>query len=181
MLHFLLLILGICIALPADYLDHGVFFSMFAINLDCLLTYGIVLFHMFDALDVRGLVEGLPFVSGAYRTDIAFIAESAEPVSTRPQSAMKNTLNSSVYPSLPQTHTFEIAPDLEVSMIPGGPRWRNPSSNAMLEYIRKTVPTAQHIKTICTGSALATPVGIPNGREATANNFSWISTIAAKR
>ncbi|KAJ4375177.1 hypothetical protein N0V83_002261 [Neocucurbitaria cava] len=147
-----------------------------AVNSTSPLTYGIVLFRMFDVLDVYDPVEVLQFVSAAYKTNIVFIAETMDPVATRPQAASMNALNSSVYPLLPPTHTFETAPELDVLILPGGPGWQNPNLNATLEYIRKTAPKVQHIITICTGSALAARAGIMNDRKATTNKSSWPTT-----
>lgn len=134
---------------------------------------------MFDLVDVSGPVEILQFLSTTYKTDIAFLAETMEPVTTRPQLAAMNPLNSSVYPSLAPTHTFDTAPDLDVLILAGGPGWRNPGLNATLEYIRKTAPKVKHILTICTGSALAARAGIMGGRKATTNKTSWPNVVAA--
>ncbi|CAN9470214.1 unnamed protein product [Alternaria alternata] len=112
-------------------------------------TYGIVLFRMFDMLDVYGPSEILQFIGGSYPTNIVYIAETLEPVTTRPVMAAMNPLNSSVYPSLTPTHVFEIAPDLDVLIIPGGPGWRNPTSlNATMAYIRETTPKVRQVLTI---------------------------------
>ena len=134
---------------------------------------------MFDVLDVMGPTEVLQFVSSSFKTDIAYIAETMEPVTTRPTFASMNPLNSSVYPLLAPTHTFETAPELDILIIPGGPGWRNPSLNATLEYIRKTAPKVKQVITICTGSALAARAGILTGKKATTNKSSWPSTVAA--
>jgi len=143
-------------------------------------TYGIVLFRMFDMLDVYGPSEILQFIGGSYPTNIVYIAETLEPVTTRPVMAAMNPLNSSVYPSLTPTHVFETAPDLDVLIIPGGPGWRNPTSlNATMAYIRETAPKVRQVLTICTGSALAARAGILNGKRATANKSSWSTTVAA--
>lgn len=134
---------------------------------------------MFDVLDVHGPVEVLQFVSSSFKTDIVFIAETMEPVTTRPSMAHMNPLNSSVYPLLPPTHTFETAPELDVLIIPGGPGWRNPARNATLEYIRQTAPKVKQVITICTGAALAARAGIMAGRKATTNKSSWPNAVAA--
>lgn len=141
-------------------------------------TYGIILFRMFDMLDVYGPSEVLQFIGGSYKTDIVYIAETLDPITTRPAAANMNPLNSSVYPSLTPTHTFDTAPELDVLIIPGGPGWRNPTAlNATMEYIRKTTPKVQQILTICTGSALAARSGILNGKKATSNKSSWLTTV----
>jgi putative intracellular protease/amidase len=132
-------------------------------------TYGIVLFRMFDLLDVHGPIEILQFLSGLYPIDIALIAETMDPVTSEPSLAAMNPYNSSVYPVLPPTHTFETAPGLDVLILAGGPGWRNPTLNATLDYIAKTAPNVRQILTICTGSALAARAGIMKGRKATTN------------
>jgi transcriptional regulator GlxA family with amidase domain len=134
---------------------------------------------MFDLLDVFGPVEVLQYLSATYRTEIAFIAETMEPVTTRPSMDAMNPLNNSVYPVLPPTHTFETAPDLDVLIIPGGSGWRNPAWNASLEYIRRTAPKVKQVITICTGAGLAARSGIMYGRTATTNKLSWDGVVAA--
>jgi transcriptional regulator GlxA family with amidase domain len=134
---------------------------------------------MFDVLDVFGPVEVLQMVSGSYRTEIAFIAETMEPVTTRPAMAHMNPLNNNVWPLLPPTHTFETAPELDVLIIPGGPGWRNPAWNTTLDYIRQTAPKVKHVLTICTGAGLAARSGIMSGRKATTNKSSWPGVVAA--
>ncbi|KAH8727897.1 DJ-1/PfpI family protein [Phaeosphaeriaceae sp. PMI808] len=134
---------------------------------------------MFDVVDVYGAVEILQFVSPSFKTDIVFLAETMEPVTTQPTLAAMNPLNSSVYPLLSPTHTFATAPELDVLIIPGGPGWRNPALNASLEYIRKTAPKVKQIITICTGSALAARAGIMAGRKATTNKTTWPNAVAA--
>jgi transcriptional regulator GlxA family with amidase domain len=143
------------------------------------LNYGIVLFRMFDILDVHGPIEVLQFVSGIHKTNIALIAETMDPVTTEPQMAAMNKFNSLVYPLLPPTHTFETAPELDVLIIPGGPGWRNPNMNATLDYIRQTAPKVKQIITICTGSAVAARAGIMNGKKATTNKTSWPNAVKA--
>lgn len=142
-------------------------------------TFGIVLFRMFDLLDVHGPIEILQFLSGVYKIDIALIAETMEPVTSEPSMASMNPFNSSVYPVLPPTHTFETAPKLDVLILAGGPGWRNPTLNATLDYIARTAPKVKQVLTICTGSALAARAGIMNGRKATTNKTSWPNVVKA--
>src|SRR5690242_4457497 len=134
---------------------------------------------MFDLLDVHGPIEILQFLSGIYKIDIALIAETMDPVSSGPSLAAMNPFNSSVYPVLPPTHTFETAPELDVLILAGGPGWRNPALNVTLEYIARTAPKVKQIITICTGSALAARAGIMNGRKATTNKTSWPNAVKA--
>ena len=47
-------------------------------------TYGIVLFRMFDMLDVYGPSDILQLIGGSHQTNIVYIAEALESVTTRP-------------------------------------------------------------------------------------------------
>lgn len=134
---------------------------------------------MFDLLDVHGPIEILQFLSGLYKIDVALIAASMNPVTSEPSMASMNPFNSSVYPALPPTHTFETAPKLDVLILAGGPGWRNPTLTATLEYIARTAPHVKQVLTICTGSALAARAGIMNGRKATTNKKSWPKAVQA--
>lgn len=134
---------------------------------------------MFDLLDVHGPIEILQFLGGLYKIDISLIAETMDPVTSEPSMASMNPFNSSVYPILPPTHTFETAPELDVLIIAGGPGWRNPTLDATLDYIARTAPKVKQVLTICTGSALAARAGIMNGRNATTNKTSWPNAIKA--
>ncbi|KAH6643821.1 class I glutamine amidotransferase-like protein [Boeremia exigua] len=153
--------------------------SVSATNSTLPRTYGIVLFRMFDVLDVHGPIEILQFLSGIYKIDIALIAETMDAVTSEPSLAAMNPFNSSVYPVLPPTHTFETAPELDVLILAGGPGWRNPTLNATLDYIARTAPNVKQVLTICTGSALAARAGIMKGRKATTNKTSWPNAVKA--
>jgi hypothetical protein len=48
-------------------------------------TYGIILFRMFDMLDVYGPLEILQLIGGSQQTNIAHFAETLELVTTRPE------------------------------------------------------------------------------------------------
>jgi transcriptional regulator GlxA family with amidase domain len=94
--------------------------------------------------------------------------------------AAMNPLNSSVYPTLTPTHTFETVPDLDVLIIPGGQGWRNPTSlNATMAYIRETTPKVQQVLARCRGSALTARAGILNGKTATVSKSFSPMTVAA--
>lgn len=127
-----------------------------AVNTSTPSTSGIMLFRMFDVLDAYGPTKILQYINSSFETDIIYIDETMEPVTTRPTLASTNPLNDSVYPLLAPTHAFETAPELDVLIIPGGPGWRNPSLNATLNYIRMTALKVKQVIIIYTGSALAT-------------------------
>ncbi|KAF2195180.1 DJ-1/PfpI family protein [Zopfia rhizophila CBS 207.26] len=133
-----------------------------------LQSYGMVLFRAFDLLDAYTPME----------INIALISETMDPVTTEPMTAMMNPFNSTVYPKLPPTHTFETAPkELDVLIVPGGPGMRSLHLNATLKYIRETAPKVKHVITICTGSGLAARAGILDGKKATTNKSSWPGVI----
>jgi putative intracellular protease/amidase len=116
-------------------------------------------------------------MTGRHHTlDVSLIAETLEPVTTEPLMAMMNPMNSSVWPTLPPTHTLDTArADLDVLVIPGGPGMRAPNMNRTLEWIRETAPRVKHIITICTGSALAARAGIMGGRKVRLSFFFFLS------
>lgn len=135
--------------------------------------YGFVLFRAVDPIDVWGSYEILQHQGRNNKIDIALIAETMDPVKTEPAMPAMNPMNSSVWPLIPPTHTFDNAPELDVLIIPGGPGMRADTLNRTLEYIAKTAPKVKHILTVCTGSALAARAGIMNGKKATTNKTSW--------
>ncbi|KAL4990774.1 class I glutamine amidotransferase-like protein [Aspergillus falconensis] len=143
-------------------------------------AYGLLLFPTFEMLDVFGPLEALSWVARQHeKLDLYLLAEALGPVSTQPQSAAMNAFNSSFYPTLNPTHTFDNSPDLDVLIVPGGLGTRNPNMNATLEFIRSTYPKLRYLITICTGSTLVARTGILDGRRATTNKASWYSVIGS--
>ncbi|OAL01406.1 class I glutamine amidotransferase-like protein [Phaeosphaeriaceae sp. SRC1lsM3a] len=150
-----------------------------SVNGSAPITYGIILYRMFDVMDVFGPLEVLQFLRPSNRLDIFFIAETMESVTTRPQLDAMNPHKNEMFSLHPPTHTFETAPELDVLIIPGGPGWRNPAWNASLEYIKRTAPKVKQVITICTGAGLAARAGIMAGRKATTNKSSWKEVVSA--
>lgn len=140
--------------------------------------YGLVLFPAFEMLDVFGPLEVLSWAARLHeKLDLYLLAESLDPVTTQPQSAAMNTFNSSFYPTVNPTHTFDDSPELDVLIVPGGLGTRSPNMNRTLEFISSTYPKVQYLITICTGSTLVAQTGILDGRRATTNKASWHSVI----
>lgn len=110
----------------------------------------MVLFRAFDPIDVYGPTEVIQLLSLQHKIDMAFISETMDPVTTEPLMPTMNAKNSTVWPTLPPTHTFDNAPDLDVLIIPGGPGMRSPYLNNTLKYIAETTPKVKHVITICT-------------------------------
>ena len=105
-------------------------------------------------------------VSNSHKIDIVLISESLDTITTEPLMAVMNPYNSTTYPKLPPTHTFETAPkEFDVLIIPGGAGMRSPYLNSTLKYIKEATSNVKHVITICTGSGLAARAGILNGKK----------------
>jgi putative intracellular protease/amidase len=125
----------------------------------------VVLFRAFDMIDIYGPLEVLQAAGRYHKIDFALISETMDLVTTEPMAASMNPMNSSTWPTVAPTHTFETAPELDVLIIPGGAGMRSPYLNKTLKYIKETAPKVKFIITICTGSALAARAGIMDGRK----------------
>jgi transcriptional regulator GlxA family with amidase domain len=137
------------------------------------------LFQAYESMDLFGPYEALLTLSRSRRIDIAWLAETLEPVTTAPQLAAMNKMNSSAFISVPPTHTFATAPsDLEVLLIPGGAGARAPNLNATLGFIKETYPKLKYLITVCTGSMVVARTGLLSGVRATTNKAAWTSVVA---
>lgn len=142
-------------------------------------NYGILLFRAFDLIDIAGPMEVLQFTGYQYPIHISLIAASLSPVTSEPLMPSMNPQNSSVWPTLNPTHTFETAPDdLDVLIVPGGPGMRAPENllKGELEFIREQFGKVKHFVTICTGSGLAARAGVLDGRRVSALTHHYMST-----
>ncbi|CAI6096867.1 unnamed protein product [Clonostachys chloroleuca] len=140
-------------------------------------SFGVVLFRALDMLDVFGPLEPLQLLAvGTQQLNLHFIAETLDPISTRP--ASMNNFNSSFFPDIPVTNTFDDDLDLDVLIVPGGLGVRAPGLDAIEKYIKKVYPKVKLLITICTGARLAARSGVMDGRLATTNKNSWDSTTA---
>lgn len=135
--------------------------------------YGMVLFPAFDPQDVFGPLEVLELLAHDFQMDLYLLAETLDPVSTKPASPSMNPANSSFWPVILPSHTFADDPDLDVLIVPGGPGVRSPNLNSTMDYISRTYPKVKFLITICTGSGLVAKTGILDGRRATTNKSSW--------
>lgn len=142
-------------------------------------NYGVLLYRAYDFQDVFGPLEVLSGISNNHQINLFLLAETLDPVLTRPRITAMNPTNSSVYPTVLPTHTFAEAPDLDVLIIPGGMGMRAPDDllKAELKYITDTYPKVKYIITVCTGSALLARTGILDGRRATTNKTSWKGVV----
>jgi len=140
------------------------------------LKYGVILYPGFQALDVFGPLDALNSLSFAYPMQLSLIAETLDPVSTKPPGSLTNP-GTDFAQSIVPNHTFETAPPLEVLIVPGGVGNRIGSNvEAAINYIRRVYPTLRYLITVCTGSRLVAEAGVLDGRRATTNKRAWAST-----
>jgi transcriptional regulator GlxA family with amidase domain len=137
----------------------------------------MLVFPAFQALDVFGPLDALNLLSLSYTMNLAIIAQTLDPVSTKPLSAAMNAHNSSFGERVVPTHTFENPPaDLEVLFVPGGLGTRAPADQLqpVFDYIKSAFPSLKYVITVCTGATLAARSSILDGRTATTNKRSWV-------
>lgn len=142
--------------------------------------WGFVLYQAYEPLDIWGPYEALYTLARNEKIDIAWLAETLDPVTTAPQLAAMNPQNSSAFITIPPTHTYATAPsDLEVLLVPGGLGSRAPNINGTLEFIVQSFPKLKYLITVCTGSLVAARAGLLSGKRATTNKAAWDSVVAA--
>ncbi|KAJ7819472.1 DJ-1/PfpI family protein [Mycena olivaceomarginata] len=153
-------------------------FATAATNGSLPSSYGLLLFPTFEQLDVNGPMEALYLLSLQFPMNLAIIAETLDPVSSKPLPA-NNTLNSNFSQSVLPTHSFANVPPIEVLLIPGGFGAEVPeASDATIAFVRDVFPKLQYLITVCTGAGLAARAGVLDGRNATTNKAEWVKTTA---
>ncbi|KAL2757515.1 hypothetical protein ACRALDRAFT_2099926 [Sodiomyces alcalophilus JCM 7366] len=143
------------------------------------VSFGMVLFPAFQALDVFGPLDILNLFSLSQHMNLYLIAPTLDPVSTAPVSM--NPMNSSFSESVVPTHTFaDPPPDLDVLFVPGGIGTRAPEPRLaeVIGYIRDVYPSLEYLISICTGAGLVARAGVLDGRNATTNKRAWAETVA---
>jgi transcriptional regulator GlxA family with amidase domain len=133
---------------------------------------GVVLFQALDMIDVFGPLDPLQILSlTVQQLNLHLIAETLDPVSTAPLAM--NKFNSSFFPTISPTNTFNDDLSLDLLIVPGGPGARNPNLQAVTDYIAKMYPRVKVLMTICTGAGVAARSGVLNKHLATTNKNAW--------
>ncbi|KAG6879089.1 hypothetical protein C0992_005234 [Termitomyces sp. T32_za158] len=150
------------------------------------LSFGVILYPGFQALDVFGPLDALNTLALTSRPPLtlSLISSTLSPVSTKPPGALSPpsfAFTESVVP----THTYATAPPLDVLLIPGGLGVRDISSPPIQDAIAFTArvyPGLKHLITVCTGSVVAALAGVLDGRRATTNKsaWEWVKDTAAR-
>ena len=124
-------------------------------------------------MDVFGTLEALNQVSWKYQLDLHLIAETLEPVTTEPSSPTMNKFNSSWFPQLLPTDTFETAPrDLDVLFVPGGTGARAPNLGKLESFVKEMAEKVTWFMSVCTGAIIASNAGVLDGKRATTNKLA---------
>jgi len=140
------------------------------------LKYGVIVYPGFQALDVFGPLDALNSLSRAYPMELSVIAETLNPISTKPPGSLNSGVNFSQ--SIVPNYTFDTAPPLDVLIVPGGIGNRIASNvEAAINYIRKIYPTLRCLITVCTGPRMVAEAGVLDGRRATTNKRAWRTTV----
>ncbi|CAG8031929.1 unnamed protein product [Penicillium salamii] len=136
---------------------------------------GVVLFPGFQALDAFGPMDCLNVLSRNHAVTLALLSSTLEPVTTK-SPVSPHALGQAVVP----THTFEMAPSLDLLLVPGGlgSRGSSPAIEETISYIRHVYPTLKYLITVCTGSGLAARAGVLDGKRATTNKRAWAEITA---
>lgn len=184
-MRFLLSVLG-AVRASVIFASNGAFASPLAASNDSCISprpipdytgadlknFGVVLFRALDMIDVFGPLDPLQIMSlSAQQMKLHLIAETLDPITTEP--ASMNPFNSSFWPTIPVTNTFEDDLDLDVLIVPGGPGVRAPDLQPVEDYIKKMYPKVKLLITVCTGSGLAAKAGVLDDHLATTNKNAW--------
>ncbi|KAK4499174.1 hypothetical protein PRZ48_009687 [Zasmidium cellare] len=141
-------------------------------------SFGYLIYPAFEPLDFSGPFDALNYVGSLYKIDIHLIAETLDPVTTRPSSAGMIPQNSSTFFQILPTTTLSTAPDLDVLIVPGGIGSRSPYLNATIDFIRDRYPKLKYLLSVCTGAILCSKSGVLDGRNATTNKRAYKSVTA---
>lgn len=142
---------------------------------DDLRNFGVVLFDALDMIDVYGPLDPLQIMAkSAQQLNLHLVARTLDGVTTAP--GMGNPHNSSFWPRIPSTATFDDDLDLDVLIVPGGPGVRAPDLGPEKAFLEKMFPRVKIFMTICTGGGLAGMTGLVDDYLVTTNKAAWNST-----
>ncbi|KAI0449302.1 DJ-1/PfpI family protein [Xylaria acuta] len=137
-------------------------------------NFGVIAFQAMLMQDMVGVTDPLQVLAHEFPMNLYILSSTMDPVTTEPAGAAMNAHNSSFWPTINPTHTFDTAPDdIEVLIVPGGPGVRAPDVSPITNFIRDRYPKLRYLLTVCTGAGLAAKSGVLDGRRATTNKQAW--------
>lgn len=142
---------------------------------DLPVNFGILVFPTFQALDAFGPLDIFNELSLDFPLNLSIIAQTLDPVSTKPSDPSLNRFGSNFGESIVPTHDLNNAPPLDVLLIPGG-RGVRLDIDPLVEFVKRTYPSLKYVLTVCTGSWIAARAGILDGKRATSNKSAWENT-----
>ncbi len=119
-------------------------------------TIGIVLFPVFEELDVVGPYEVLGAFSALNR-EWRVVTIAQEGGTVKGANGLKVVAD----------HSFDDAPPLDVILVPGGFGTREEMDNPrMLDFVRRTGSAASWVTSVCTGALILHRAGFLTGKKA---------------
>ena len=130
---------------------------------------GVILFPVFELLDVFGPVEMFGNLTGT--VEVKMVAREAGPVVSA--QGVKVVAD----------YGFADCPHLDLVLVPGGFGTRDAIDDPdLLSWLAQRVARAEVAMTVCTGTALFARAGVLDGRRATTNKmaFNWVAKQGPK-
>ncbi|CAN8096000.1 unnamed protein product [Discula destructiva] len=144
------------------------------------VSFGVVVFPGFQALDLFGPLDALNMLSSSHKMNLHILAATLDPVSTARPPDFPGGVGSQFAQRILPTHTFATAPPLDVLLVPGGIGTRLPGIASAVDFVRDVFPSLQYLVTVCTGAWVAARAGVLDGRRATSNKLAWAQTVALR-
>ncbi len=138
------------------------------------MTLGVILYPIFEPLDVFGPVEMFMCVPGNLLR-VVFIAEKAGPVEAGTQSQKG--------PKVYADYGYDDAPKLDIILVPGGfGTLLQLTNEKTLNFVRERSADARITTSVCSGSAILAKAGLLDGKKATSNKsfFDMLTTNGPK-
>ena len=140
-----------------------------SVDLKCMRSIGVVLFHDFELLDVFGPLEMYGMATENFQ--IHMVAEKLGEVASRqgPRSVIDKE--------------FDDGYQYDILLVPGGKGTRKEVENEkLMEWLRIYSEKAEYVTSVCTGSALLAKAGILDNVHATTNKqaFAWATSQSDK-
>ncbi|KAG6855402.1 hypothetical protein H0H87_003467 [Tephrocybe sp. NHM501043] len=143
------------------------------------VNFGIVVFNGFQALDAFGPLDALNTLSHTFPMKLSILAETLEPVSTKP--LYSSSIGSDFGQSINPTHTFASPPLLDVLLVPGGSGAMHPDNiKSAIDFVKGIYPSLEYLITVCNGAGIAARAGVLDGKKATTDKMLWWQETASR-